>query len=156
MTPTLNSAKLSILWSNLITDGIDRDVVNYAEGGTFELFFGLSIDVSLFDQGFLFVANFQIEEVRSGQLFNHYWEGDFDSLPHAGGIWLRTAFTSAAAAGARNAPVSYFGTNKGDGMYLFRPSFAVIAFVSGDPGYTTGASEYAVAEEHFFLVESGL
>ena len=154
---TLRTPFLEIPWTNIVTEGVDRDLVRWSTSDL-TLFFGLNIDLSLFDNAFRFLANFQIVEVASGRTSNHYWNGPLDALPRAPGLWLSWSFTYALEAGVYN---SRYGSSYGpfgDGCYLFRPYFMV--WVSQPPSTQflspAGRSEYAVADEHFLMLEAAV
>jgi len=156
MAPITHTQGLEIPWTNIVTEGVDRDVVRWSTNDL-TLFFGLSIDQALFGSAFRFLANFQIVEVASGATHNTYWNAPLDALPNAPSLWLSYSFTYAFDAGVANS--RYGGGDygpSGDGCYLFRPYFMV--WVSQPPSnqllYPAGKSEYAIGEDHFLMLEA--
>ncbi len=146
---------LEIPWTNVTTEGVDRDVVRWATS-ELTLFFGLNLDLSLFDNAFRFLANFQVMETASGRITNNYWDGALDALPRASGLWLSWSFTYAFEAGVYNSRYGSTWGPFGDGCYLYRPYFMV--WVSQPPSaqflLPGGRSEYAVAEDHYVMLEA--
>lgn len=146
---------LEIPWTNIVTEGVDRDIVRWGTSDL-ALFFGLNIDLSLFDNGYRFMANFQVVETASGRTENHYWDGTLDALPRAPGLWLSWSFTYAFDAGVTSSRYGYGYGPRGDGSYMFRPYFMVWLSELPNTGllFPAGRSEYAVADDHFFMLEA--
>ena len=97
-------------------------------------------------------------EIASGTIRNSYWNGPLNALPNAPSLWLSWSFTYAFEAGVANSRYGFGDYGPfGDGCYLFRPYFMV--WVSQPPStqllYPAGNSEYAVAEDHFLMLEAG-
>jgi hypothetical protein len=113
MAATLNTSLTRLIWTNIMTRGLDSDViVNSSDDLT--LFMGLNIDLSLFDQGYGCSVNFRLIEVATNQAFNHYWWVQLDSLRQwAPSMWLSMSWQRAAWAGVRNGAYSYFFQGQG-------------------------------------------
>jgi hypothetical protein len=148
---------LEIPWTNVVTEGVDRDLVRWSTSDL-TLFFELNIGLDLFDNGFRFLANFQIVEISSGRIANHYWDGTLDALPHAPGLWLSWSFTYALDAGIYNSRYGSAWGSFGDGCYLFRPYFMVWVSQPSSTQFLSpaGLSEYAVADDHFLMLEAAV
>lgn len=157
MAATLHTSKIEIPWTNIITAGQDRDIVVWSED-ELALFFGLNADAGLFGHGYEFTANFRVIEASTNQTFNHYWTGKLDGFQaFAPNMWLSMTWAKAAWAGVSKSHYSFFGSGVGDGLYLYRPYFLVHAGVL-DVEFViySGKSEFAVADEHYFMVESSM
>jgi hypothetical protein len=143
MAPTLNSASgLSILSTNIVTSGVDRDVVSGPQAPVV-LFFTLAVDLNQFtwNPSFAFTADFQVENYYTGQKTNRFWIASLNALPQAPFLWL-------SLGGAASA----FGVST-PGIYLYRPTFIVTAPNLRELPPFIGDSGFAVAEEHFFILE---
>jgi hypothetical protein len=157
MAPVLNKSSLVwVAWTNILSAGKDTDVVSWS-GSDLTLMMGLHVDLGMFGKGYDFSANFRVVEAASGQAFNHYWNGKLDGLKQwAPSMWLSMSWAKAEWAGVKNSHYAVFGTNKGDGLYLYRPYFLVYAGeLDVEFIIFSGNSEFGVAEEHYFLLESG-
>jgi hypothetical protein len=141
MAGNLHTALVSILWTNVLTQGVDRDVIA-SEGHSLTLLFGLSIDTALWNTAWAFVANFQVTEVATGQGFNHYWRAPLNALPKSPSLWLSMSWARAEWAGVSHAPVrtavsppaQITWSQVGDGMYLYRPYIEIL--VPSPPPHT--------------------
>jgi hypothetical protein len=156
MPPILNNSPLVFLTTTTITSaGKSTNIIQYS-GNDLGLWFNLNVDLSLFGHGYTFSANFRVIEVATNAIFNHYWNGQLDGLkPFAPSMYLVMSWAKAAAAGVSKSAYSIFGQGIGDGLYLYRPYFLIHAGESlGELLGFTGKSEFGVAEEHYFLLES--
>jgi hypothetical protein len=152
----LNNSPLVFLTTTSISSaGNFTNVIQYS-GNDLGLWFNLNVDLSLFGQGYTFSANFRVIEVATNTVFNHYWNGQLDGLMAlAPSMYLVMSWAQASAAGVSKSAYSIFGQGVGDGLYLYRPYFLVYAGTpSGEFVIFTGKSEFGVAEEHYFLLES--
>jgi hypothetical protein len=143
MAPTLSSnSGVSMTSTNIVTSGIDRDVVSSPQEQVI-LFFTLAFDFNQFqwNSGFGFRANFQVENYASGLKTNVAWNDLLGALPQAPSIWLSMQWTAAN-----------FGIST-PGVYLYRPTFTVMVPNPGELPAFIGDSDFAVAEEHFLILE---
>jgi hypothetical protein len=152
MSSTLHSSRLQIPWTNISTDGVDRGVVALPSS-SLTLFFGLQLDGSLYGASYIFYANFRIEETATGQIFNHLWVGDLDGFQQYGTSiflvqWWSNASTAGVASGTYNV---YPSPRQEQGLYRYRPYFTVVGF-NNQGGLEPERSEYAVAEDHYFVL----
>jgi hypothetical protein len=154
MAGNIHTAGVSIPWTNLVTAGVDRDVVAFTQD-SLTLLFGISIDPALWTTpNYGFLINFQVTEVATGQRFNNYWRAPLNALPQAPSLWVSMSWARAEFAGVMHAPLGIFNQS-GDGMYLYRPYIEILVPRAPDPEFfiSGGQSEFAVGEEHFFLCE---
>lgn len=160
MAPTLSNSNLLYIESTIIfsSDGSANVVAD--SGEPLYLWIEVHADLSLFGYGYKFSANFRIIEVATNTTFNHYWNGDFDGLkPYAPDMSLLCSWKRASDAGVYKTAAPYTGLEPkgtdGDGLYLYRPYFLVYAGTpEGEFIVFSGRSEFGVAEEHYFVLES--
>jgi hypothetical protein len=121
------------------------------------LYFGLEVDASLYGAKNQFLANFRIQNVWTGQVYNHLWQGQLDIFQSAGTAFLLLKWWSRASDAGVGTGI--FNANEaGPGLYLFRPLFHVIGFdgpLPVDPVVTMvecDRAEFAVGEEHYFVL----
>jgi hypothetical protein len=96
-----------------------------------------------------FSINFQVTEVSTDRIINHYWHGPIYWPNSWQNLWFSKTFPR-----ARDAGVSTYvsaGLVSGDGEYRFRPYLQF--YELGTPGVVPASryTDHAVAEEHFFL-----
>jgi hypothetical protein len=156
MAPILNTPLVAMTGTDIQWGWQSSNAIPYS-GSPLELFMYLHIDSSLFDHQWQFTANFALTEVATNQRFNNYWVGNLDGLKQwAPDLYIFMYWPSAWSAGASKSGYSYSGAPQGDGLYLYRPNFAVqivAHWTELGPDFE-GESQYAVSEEHYFIVES--
>ena len=69
---TTSTALTKVTWTDIFTIGFDRDIIAYYDNDV-TFFMGLHVDPLVLNKAVYFVANFQIQEVRTKQTFNNYW-----------------------------------------------------------------------------------
>lgn len=138
-----------------MTKGQDTDIIASSNDDLL-LFIGLHIDPGLFSKASEFTVNFRLIEVATNQSFNNYWSGLSVGLkPYAPALYVWMYWPQAAFAGVRNSARSAGSMNKGDGLYLYRPYILLYSYPFSELGHPQGDSEFAVAEDHYLLLESG-
>jgi hypothetical protein len=134
-----SNSGVSIISTDIVTDGVDRDVVTTPAAVTI-LFFTVQFDLNMINWSDRFRATFQIERYPTGNKTNAAWTAPLAAIPQSPQVWL--SWTDSAAG---------LGIVK-SGVYLYRPTFEIGS--SGDV-QSTGESDFAVAEEHYLLLETG-
>jgi hypothetical protein len=156
MAPILNTPLVAMTGTDIQCAWQSFNAIPYS-GSPLELFMYLHIDSSLFDHQSQFTANFALTEVATNQRFNNYWVGNLDGLKqYAPDLYIFMYWTTASSAGASKSGYSWSGATQGDGLYLYRPYFAVqipYGWLDVGPDFR-GLSQYAVSEERYFIVES--
>ena len=154
---TTNTPGLEIVWTNVLTESIDRDVIRWS-GFHLSLAFGVNIDTNLWDgvpRGKSVFMNWQIIEVETGQRFNNTDTFVLQSLQKFPGWAMSRNFGRAAHAGIRRSRKSFDAQSSGNGLYLYRPFMTIKASSIGPDFFVeTGDSKYAVGPEHYILLES--
>jgi hypothetical protein len=159
MAAVTHTSQVSIPWTQVITH-----VSPASPGGPevvssrvdpLALIFGLTIDTALWTTTPgrpppVFVANFQITEVATGQRFNHYWKAPLTALPKFPSLWLYMGWAQAQFAGVGHGP---FGPLPPDGMYLYRPYIEIVR-TDNDDRLELGPSQFAVGDEHFIMCQT--
>jgi hypothetical protein len=155
MPATTHTPKIVPLWTNIVTAGVDRDVIALTTD-SLTVFYAFQIDLTLWDNpANEFYVNHQITEASRGQRFDNLWgPNPMSALPKFPALWVSMSWNSAAQAGVTNGMITVFSAPT-DSMYLYRPYIAVIVpgLVGGEILVGEGKSEFAVADEHFFFCE---
>jgi hypothetical protein len=136
-----HSPRCRIGWTNVVSDGVDRNVV--IPDRPLTLFFGLEFDNNIRFQGGEFYLRWVLIHAVSGQIYSHLWSGWTPTqMPSAGGnIWVSTTWSQATIL-----------TNGARGMFLYQPRASFWIIPPG--GGFSGDDEFAVAEEdHYILFE---
>jgi hypothetical protein len=113
---------------------------------------------ALLGNGYNFRINHRILEPNSNEFYNHYFNGALDSIGGTS-VYFWIHFSEARHAGVRKTRFGYF-ENPDDGLYVYRPYVIIDVAQLDESGSEpelvfSGASEFAVAEEHHLLVETG-
>jgi hypothetical protein len=113
MPPTLNSGTgISIVQTNITTNGVDRDAVSSPQSNL-NLFFTIRFDPNqVFNRQNAFAANFQIENCETGQKTNNYWRDPLTAIAQEELVWVLLGGT-AAARGASTFGVGTVMVNEG-------------------------------------------
>jgi hypothetical protein len=140
--PILTSGSvISFSSTDIVTDGVNREVVA-SSSSHLQLFLTLSFDLSqVRNWTDLFIANFQMENYQTGAKINTYWNAPLSALPQAASIWL-----------LEEGPASAFGLAT-PGLYLYRPTFTIVSANPRELPAFIGLSHFAVAEEHYLILE---
>jgi hypothetical protein len=133
MTATVRTPGASIDWTNIKTQGTDRDVLRW-DGDDLELTLGATLDQGLV--GKPFQINWRLIRTSDGHVFNY-------PVNYYGGVSGTTFATWLWWPRAKDAGVS-------EGLFLFKP---YVYFLQAREIEVFGQSEFAVADDHYFLVE---
>jgi hypothetical protein len=133
MTPTVSTPGVRIDWTNIKTQGVDRDVLRW-DGDDLELTMGVTLDQVLVRKPFQ--INWRLIRTSDGHVFNYpvsYYGGVSGT---AFGIYLWWS------------QAKYAGVS--EGLFLFKP---YIFFLQAAEITVFGESQFAVADDHYFVVE---
>jgi len=134
-----HTPRCRIIWTNVVSDGVDRDVVNPLRPLT--LYFGLEFDNNIRYQGGYFALRFTLITPYGGDARGTTWGGYTPTqFPGSGGnIWVSMSWAEAknATGGATRS------------LWNYQPSVHFSIIPPG--GGFTGDDEFAVAEQDHYI-----
>jgi hypothetical protein len=134
-----HSPRCRITWTNVISDGVDRDVIVPSFPVSF--LFGLDFDNALRGERGTFNFVFDLHETRYGNRILYWWSGQLSQIPGSGGsIWLSVS-----------SPNLYqlFNGDAPSGPALYQPWAQFDLW--GQRGPWDGLDEFAVPEEQHWI-----